>query len=191
MKYLIRQWIEALHANAQCPRLMVDATADGVDVPQHVRDRWAEAMPIDLDPAYPLELAMTDDGVDCVLSFGVPYACHIPWSAIYVVQDRDSQVGVVIEENLPPRFVLETEEHVPPGPAVRRPAPVSDEPDAGEENDDKAEDEAAAPAPPPPRPALAALRALDDEDAEHGADDDADEASVRRARFKVIDGGKS
>jgi stringent starvation protein B len=174
VKQLIRQWIEALHHNGQCARLMVDATADGVVVPEHIKEQWGEAMPIDLDPAFPLELTMDEGGIDCVLSFGGPHACHLPWRSIYVVQDRDSQIGVVIEENLPPRFALETEEHVAPG---GREAPAE------------------GPRAPRPQAAVAEVEEglgevdADGDDEEAGAEGEA--AARRRASFKVIDGGKS
>jgi stringent starvation protein B len=191
VKYLIRQWIEALHHSSQCARLMVDATVEGVVVPQHVKEQWGEAMPLDLDPAYPLELSMDDDGLDCVLSFGGPFACHLPWHAIYVVQDRDSQLGVVIEENLPPRFALETEEHV----AHLRRYPDADadgEPDADADADGDPDGDAD-PDGDPDADDDADADTEGGEEAAEGLDDElvADEASKRRATFRVIDGGKS
>lgn len=106
MRYLIQQWIEALQAKDQCPRLMIDATVEGVVVPEHVSRQWGQAMPIDLDPGYPLALCIDDRGIACRLSFGGPQDCYFPWNAIYVVQDRATQIGIVIEENLPSGFKL-------------------------------------------------------------------------------------
>ena len=106
MKAQIEHWIKELHEQGQVSRLMVNSTVDGVEIPDWVREQWAEALPIGLDPSFPLELRFEDEGLHCCLSFGGPWNCFFPWSSIYVVQERDSQIGVVIDDNLPEQFEM-------------------------------------------------------------------------------------
>ena len=101
MKPIAQQFIELLHAEEQCPRLTVDATHSGVIVPDFVKAEWKEALPIDLDPSFPLELQMDRTGLRCCLSFRGPYECFFPWNSIYTIQDRESGLGIVIDANLP------------------------------------------------------------------------------------------
>ena len=98
---IARQFIEVLQSEDQGPRLTIDATCTGVVVPAFVKAEWGESLPIDLDPAYPLELEMSDVGINCSLSFGGSHACFFPWESVYVVQERDSGLGIVIESNRP------------------------------------------------------------------------------------------
>lgn len=170
MKSLIRKWIEELHGADQTPRLMIDATVEGVDVPDWIKGQWGEALPIDLDPSYPLDLRLEDDGLYCCLSFGGPCDCFFPWRSIYVVQDRDSQFGVVIDANLPAKLETVAE-------------------DEADEPVEPLDEEQTAPAP--------AETATPVEGITHTPPTDAvpdtspsDSAESRRARFRVIDGGK-
>ncbi len=168
MKALIQRWIEELQGVGQCPRLMIDATVDGVEVPDWIKNQWGEALPIDLDSSFPLDLRLEDDGLYCCLSFGGPWDCFFPWRSIYVVQDRDSQFGVVIDANLPAEFEMV----------------AKDEPIAHPEPPDEA----------PPSTALAAPAEADstptssEESTPHAAIPES--AESRRAIFRVIDGGK-
>ena len=84
MQHLVSELISALHGNGKCPRLVINARLDGVVLPDWVREKWGESLPIDLDPSYPLELRMDDDGLSCQLSFGGAYPCFFPWAAIYL-----------------------------------------------------------------------------------------------------------
>lgn len=98
----IQSAIESLHAKELCPRLHVDVTHADAVCPDFVREKWKEQMVIDLDPSYPLDLAFTRVGVEADLSFGgYVTRCVFPWSAIYVVADRDAGTGKVFERHIP------------------------------------------------------------------------------------------
>lgn len=99
----IQTTIESLHTKQRCPRLHVDTTRPGIVCPDFVRERWKEQLVIDLDPQYPLELEFTEVGVEANLSFGgFVTRCVFPWEAVYVVVDRDTGRGLVIESIVPP-----------------------------------------------------------------------------------------
>lgn len=102
MLHPVRKMIESLHAKGACPRIQVDLTVERVVCPDFVRDQWKEKLVIDLDPTYPLDLAFTEDGVEADLSFdGFVTRCVFPFDSIYVVSDRATQKGIVIEQNVP------------------------------------------------------------------------------------------
>ncbi|MCA9562811.1 MAG: hypothetical protein KC561_04935 [Myxococcales bacterium] len=185
MEALIKQLIETLHQANKCPRLMVDATAEGVDVPSWVQAQWAHAMPIDLDPEYPLDLEMDDKGIHCQLSFGGPYQCFLPWTSIYVVQDRATHMGMLIERNLPSKFDVEQTEN---GPVL-----------ISNDRRSRSAGEVAEVSTPPSNPLQVVVAdgpPVASEDApseqERAPEKSRDEeAQERRAAFRVIDGGDS
>lgn len=179
MRYLIQQWVEALHDNEQCPRLMIDATTEGVMVPEQVKDKWGEAMPIDLDPTFPLKLRMTERGIDCSLSFGGPHDCHFPWRSIYVVQDRETQIGIVVEDNLPADFNLDDGATFDQSTRVTRKPSGTTQPLRVASTRERMRLVRQA----PPEPIPAAEVAIELPAEERGV-------ATRRAAFRVIDGGK-
>lgn len=125
MNPAVMQLIEALHEAERCPRLIVNGTLPTVLIPEHIREDWGECLPIDLDPSYPLNLSADDHGLHCCLSFGAPYDCFFPWEAIYVVQDRESQQGMVLEENVPSQLLVDKAT----GLAVQEDPEVDEEPE--------------------------------------------------------------
>jgi stringent starvation protein B len=171
--------LESLYAAERCPRLHVNAMNAGVVCPDFIRDQWKDRLVIDLDASYPLALEMNDDGLSADLSFGgYVTRCSFPWSAIYVVSDRDSGRGIVLEQNVPASVRAQME-------AAKRPKPrlaavedlpadaedlsdTSDEDDedgvpgaVDDENDDEIDDEND--------------DKIDDENDDHGEDDHADD----------------
>lgn len=84
------------------PRIIVDATHNGVQVPMHVQERWRHQLVIDLDPRYPLRLEVGFGGCSVDLSFGGEVTrCVFAWPSIYTVQDRSTGAAVVIESRVP------------------------------------------------------------------------------------------
>ncbi|MBL4686692.1 MAG: hypothetical protein JKY37_18995 [Nannocystaceae bacterium] len=97
-----RSMVESLHTKGACPRIQVDLTREGVVCPDFVREQWQEELIIDLDPTYPLNLSFTDEGIEADISFdGFVTRCTFPFDAIYVVTDRETHKGIVIQENMP------------------------------------------------------------------------------------------
>jgi hypothetical protein len=72
--------IKRLHEEGRCPRLVVNALHPDVQVPDELKEQWGQVMPIDLDPAYPLELQIDAEGVSCTLSFQHIARCVFPWA---------------------------------------------------------------------------------------------------------------
>jgi stringent starvation protein B len=94
--------VESLYAAGRCPRLHVNATCEGVVCPDHIREQWRERLIIDLDASYPLDLTFAEEGIGADLSFGGHVTrCTFPWKAIYVVADRASGKGIVLDQNMP------------------------------------------------------------------------------------------
>lgn len=166
MVHPVQSVIESLYAAGRCPRLHVNALFEGVICPDFIREQWRERLIIDLDASYPLDLSFEDDHLEADLSFGgYVTRCTFPWGAIYVVADRSTGRGIVLDQNMPesvkrsrygrggegattkPDLRSVTEEH-PSGSAVEE---VALDPEAGANSDE--------------------------------------EARKRRAAFRVIDGG--
>ena len=100
------------------PRLQIDARRDDVVVPDSVRSKWGARLVLDLDASWPLNLEMDESGVAVDLAFqGVVTRCTLPWASIYVVLDRSTGRGIVIESHLPTDGAGEA-----PQPAPRRAA---------------------------------------------------------------------
>lgn len=171
----IAQAIEDVFAAGHTPRIQVDARRADVTVPEHVRERWQARLVIDLDPSWPLALEHGPEGLGVTLAFqGIEARCQFGWGAIYVVLDRATGRGMVIEAQLPPHELDPAVAFGAAGPASRdahdRPTLVPVE--------------SPAPAPKPrrraakkPTPAPAPAPSSDEE------------AKQRRARFRVIRGG--
>jgi stringent starvation protein B len=172
----IQQAIEDIWEAGHTPRIQVDARRDDVSVPESVKARWGARLVLDLDAAWPLNLEYGADGIAVDLAFsGQVTRCTLPWEAIYVVLDRSTGRGVVVESHLP-KDDAPADRSKPARPSGR-PTPVgvvppTPRPSTGATHESDG-------AKPPPAEAEPADAATSDE-----------EAKRRRARFKVIDGGR-
>lgn len=102
MVHPVQSVIESLYAAGRCPRLHVNAVAQGVVCPDFIREQWRERLIIDLDPSYPLDLTFENDGLAADLSFGgYVTRCSFPYTAVYVVADRSTGRGIVLDQNMP------------------------------------------------------------------------------------------
>lgn len=173
MVHPVQSVIESLQAASRCPRLHVNAMFDGVVCPDFIRDQWRERLIIDLDPSYPLDLTFLEEALSADLSFGgYVTRCTFPYGAIYVVADRSTGRGIVLDQNMP-ESVKRTRygkagEHKPNLRTVEGAAGMEPVPAASATSDEQA----------PPS-----------EDAEQAPPPDDSQAQKRRAAFKVIDGG--
>lgn len=175
MSHPVQSVIESLYAAGRCPRLHVNAMHDGVVCPDFIRDQWRERLIIDLDPSYPLDLTFTDDALSADLSFGgYVTRCTFPYGSVYVVADRSTGRGIVLDQHMPESVKRSRYGRAAPAPAkpslrsVGAGDPAASEPEASEPT-------AATATPPAP--------------ADAQTDADADQVQRRRAAFKVIDGG--
>ena len=102
MYHPVQKVVESLYAAGRCPRLHVNALSDGVVCPDEIRARWRERLILDLDANYPLDLNYDEVGLSADLSFGgVVTRCTFPWGAVYVVADRATGRGIVLDQHLP------------------------------------------------------------------------------------------
>ena len=102
MVHPVQSVIESLYAAGRCPRLHVNALFEDVSCPDFIREQWRERLIIDLDPSYPLDLTFEEDGLGADLSFGgYVTRCSFPYGAVYVVADRSTGRGIVLDQNMP------------------------------------------------------------------------------------------
>ena len=186
--------IEDIWSSGHTPRIQVDARREDVVVPDSVRAKWGSRLVLDLDASWPLNLEAGTKGLQVDLAFqGHVTRCTLPWESIYVVLDRTTGRGVVIESHLP-----KDEELAPPPakPALRGVAGGREDvrgeaagsgagsseagsSEAGSSEGSEARSSEVDSSEPGPSDAALA-----------GAASSEDEAKRRRARFKVIDGGR-
>lgn len=173
MVHPVQSVVESLYANGRCPRLHVNALGDGVVCPEFIREQWQERLIIDLDSSYPLDLQFEDAGISANLSFGgYVTRCTFPWGSIYVVADRATGRGIVLDQNMPDS-VRRSRQAQTTGPLQVR-------------NRLEAVDDAAARAQPAAALAESAPKPRD----ASGESTDEEQVQKRRAAFKVIDGGE-
>jgi stringent starvation protein B len=167
----VQSVIESLYAAGRCPRLHVNAMLDGVVCPDFIRDQWRERLIIDLDPSYPLDLTFTEETLSADLSFGgYVTRCKFPYGAVYVVADRSTGRGIVLDQNMP-ESVKRSRYGRPPAPSAPSKPSLRSVATEG--------------AP----PTTEVLPAAATEDAPAPAEANSDQVQKRRAAFKVIDGG--
>lgn len=199
----IAKAIEDVFAAGHTPRIHVDARRTDVTVPDHVRERWQARLVIDLDASWPLRLEHLPEGVAVDLAFsGLVSRCVFGWDAIYVVLDRATGRGTVIEGHLPPHELPEALTYTAePARPVRTLKVVEAKPAPKLEPAPSATEQAAEPKAAEPKKrtrkragaqaeAAPPLEASPSEPSEGAGPSSSDErAKERRARFRVIDGG--
>lgn len=196
MVHPVQSVIESLYAAGRCPRLHVNALFEGVSCPDFIREQWRERLIIDLDPSYPLDLTFEEEGLAADLSFGgYVTRCKFPYGAVYVVADRSTGRGIVLDQNMP-ESVKRTRYGRSPGVAAK-PSLRSVAGEGGATEPASAPTETAAtggaPADSPAEPAAEASVEPAAAAADAKPQDPAKEeqAKKRRAAFKVIDGGST
>ena len=98
----IQKAIDDIWEAGHTPRIQVDARRDDVVVPESVKAKWGARLVLDLDSSWPLHLEYLETGIELDLAFqGHVTRCTLPWDAIYVVLDRATGRGVVIEPHMP------------------------------------------------------------------------------------------
>lgn len=181
MVHPVQSVVESLYAAGRCPRLHVNATCEGVVCPDFIRDQWQERLIIDLDASYPLDLTFAEDGIGADLSFGgYMTRCTFPWQAIYVVADRATGRGIVLDQNMP-ESVRRSRAQPTTGPL-----PTSGDLRALFERSKEARAGVHGHSDPRKPPEPSETRSAAGSDIDPKAEQ---EAQRRRAAFKVIDGG--
>ena len=179
MVHPVQSVVEALYAAGRCPRLHVNARCAGVVCPDFIRDQWEERLIIDLDSSYPLDLSFGEDGISADLSFGgYVTRCTFPWAAVYVVSDRATGRGIVLDQNMP-ESVKRMRQAPTTGPLPSKSdlRPVFEEPSVAAATETESETSSVREAP-RPSPMTVIEKS-----------NDAETVRRRRAAFRVIDGG--
>ena len=88
----------------------LDPRSEGVVVPPWLAKQPQLVLQVGLDLAVPIpDLRIDDDGVFGTLSFNrSPFACSVPWSAVFALVD-DEGIGMVWPEDLPAELAAEVE----------------------------------------------------------------------------------
>jgi stringent starvation protein B len=191
MVHPVQSVVESLYAAGRCPRLHVNATCEGVVCPEHIREQWRERLIIDLDASYPLDLTFAEDGIGADLSFGGHVTrCTFPWKAIYVVADRATGRGIVLDQNMPESVRRSrqppTTGPLPTGGDLRRTfehEKAKDRRVGGPNKPNRRKPKKAAPKPGSNAGPSSSQPAVEP------SPEREEEAQRRRAAFKVIDGG--
>ncbi len=178
MVHPVQSVVESLYAAGRCPRLHLNALFDGVVCPDFIKEQWRERLIIDLDASYPLDLSFEETGIAADLSFGgYVTRCSFPWGAVYVVADRSTGRGIVLDQNMPEsvrrgRGTRQSNEPAPQNRTELRPVipEASEKPAVG---DDKS----------------SAQRSAASNSAVKPAGKEEEAVKKRRATFRVIDGG--
>ena len=148
--------------------------------PDFIREQWRERLIIDLDSSYPLDLSFAEDGIGADLSFGgYVTRCTFPWEAIYVVADRATGRGIVLDQNMPASVRRSLQ------PPTTGPLPDGDLSGTFEHERSKGRAPKRRKREPTPAAATGSTGSTDAAPMSSGEQ----EALRRRAAFKVIDGG--
>jgi stringent starvation protein B len=186
MVHPVQSVIESLYAAGRCPRLHVNATHAAVVCPDEIRHQWKERLIIDLDSSYPLDLTFGQGGLAANLSFGGTVSrCTFPWEAIYVVMDRATGRGIVLDRHVPESVRRQSGATAP---AVRLESDAEPEPTTERPDLRAVADEPATAAPAEVAVAAESAAAAEPAPAEKPATDES-QVKKRRAAFRVIDGG--
>lgn len=87
--------------------LCLDARADGVELPGHLRGEPRLVLQYGLNMPVPItDLDVGEEGVRATLSFDrTPHCTFVPWSAVYIIMPTDAdQPGVLYAEDIPPEL---------------------------------------------------------------------------------------
>ena len=62
------------------------ALHDGHGIPESVIEQFKGGVPLNIDPRFPLDLVVSDDGFSANLAFNGsgPVCCYVPWDAVGV-----------------------------------------------------------------------------------------------------------
>ena len=183
MVHPVQSVIESLYAAGRCPRLHVNASFAGVVCPDFIREQWRERLIIDLDPSYPLDLTFEAEALSADLSFGgYVTRCTFPYGAVYVVADRSTGRGIVLDQNMPESVRRSLQ------PPTTGPLPEGDL-SATFERERAKERRMGGPSKRRKHDQQAAMSGSASTDAPAPVSNAEQEALRRRAAFRVIDGG--
>lgn len=113
----IKSLLDTIWNAGHTPKIIVDATHKDVILPEHVRQKWGDHLPLDLDANYPLNISFDEVGIHMDLAFNHTVTrCTVPWRRLYMVVDRNTGKGAVIDAHRPgkPSIVVDATAEEPP-----------------------------------------------------------------------------
>jgi stringent starvation protein B len=95
--YLLRAMVDWINDNGETPHIVVDATRDGVQVPEaYVRDG---KVVLNIAPSATLGLSLENDAVEFNARFGgTPFHVLVPIGAVLGVYARETGEGMIFTE---------------------------------------------------------------------------------------------
>lgn len=119
--YMIRALYDWIVDNNCTPYILVDAMANGVEVPQQHVNKDGQIV-LNISPTAVMALSLDNQGISFNARFGgIPTDIHVPARAVLGIYARENGQGMVFEPELEP-------EPTPPAPKVAKPKPVRKEP---------------------------------------------------------------
>ena len=107
--------------------LHLDARKDGVQVPDHLKDRAQLILRVGYSLTPPININVEDAGITCTLSFNRSlFSCVLPWNAIFGMVGDDGR-AMLWPDDIPPEVAKMV-------PAQSGPSPVSGKPAAGKKH---------------------------------------------------------
>lgn len=82
----IKDLLDAIWNDGKTPMLLIDARHKDVIIPEHIREKWKEALAINLKAADPLNIVFTETAIEVDLAFNhTLMRCTLPWHRIYSI----------------------------------------------------------------------------------------------------------
>ncbi|MBB3169135.1 ClpXP protease specificity-enhancing factor [Simiduia aestuariiviva] len=122
--YMIRALYEWIVDNNCTPYILVDAQAQGVEVPQQHVNKDGQIV-LNISPGAVMSLSLDNQAISFNARFGgIPTDIYVPSRAVLGIYARENGQGMVFEPELEP-------EPTPPEPSPKKPKPVAKPEPAG------------------------------------------------------------
>ena len=104
--------------------LHLDARKDGVQVPDHLKDRAQLILRVGYSLTPPININVDDAGITCTLSFNRSlFSCVLPWNAIFGMVGDDGR-AMLWPDDIPPEVAKMVPPQSGPSPLAVKPSPA-------------------------------------------------------------------
>lgn len=101
--------------------LHLDARRDGVQVPDHLKDRAQLILRVGYSLTPPININVDDAGITCTLSFNRSlFSCVLPWNAIFGMVGDDGR-AMLWPDDIPPEVAKMVPAQTGPSPLASKP----------------------------------------------------------------------
>ncbi|MBY6203906.1 ClpXP protease specificity-enhancing factor [Halomonas denitrificans] len=137
--YLLRALYEWIVDNGATPQILVDATADALEIPASVRS--GDKVVLNIAPEAVRDLEIDDGFVSFVARFsGVSHGVVVPIDAVLAVYTRENGQGMMFPESGPAGPAADSGDAPPPGPRPVRGADPGGDGSGADEGDSGRDD---------------------------------------------------